>query len=240
MLFSDVLLEPRGPARRSWTTLLSFAAQAVLIALLVIAPLFSTTALPRLWIADQLLAPPPAPVPAQVATAARHHPAVRSEIFQGHLLAPRRIPDSIAMLTDPAPPPNLLPGGPGVPGGTGSLGTDFTLRSLLEGGPASVVKLPPPPRPLRVSELTPGDIVNRVQPVYPPLARSANVQGTVVIHALIGRDGRVQSLRVLNGHPMLAQAALDAVRQWRFRPYRLNGEAVEVETEVTVNFVLNR
>ena len=84
-----------------------------------------------------------------------------------------------------------------------------------------------------------GNLILRVQPLYPPLARQARVQGQVVLHAVISRSGAIENLQVLTGHPMLVQSAIDAVKQWRYRPYSLNGEAVEVETQVTVNFVLS-
>jgi protein TonB len=82
-------------------------------------------------------------------------------------------------------------------------------------------------------------LVHRVQPEYPPLARSARIQGAVVVHAVIAKDGTIENLRVISGHPMLVPSALEAIRQWRYRPYVLNGEPVEVETQVTVNFVLS-
>ncbi|OLB86431.1 MAG: hypothetical protein AUI17_04340 [Acidobacteriales bacterium 13_2_20CM_2_55_5] len=82
-------------------------------------------------------------------------------------------------------------------------------------------------------------LINRVQPLYPPLAKQARIQGQVVLRAVISRSGAIENLQVLSGHPMLVQAAMDAVKQWRYRPYSLNGEAVEVETRVTVNFVLS-
>ena len=84
-----------------------------------------------------------------------------------------------------------------------------------------------------------GNLVYRVQPDYPALARQVRVQGRVVLRAMISREGAIENLQVLSGHPMLVQAAVDAVRQWRYRPYVLNGEPVEVETQVTVNFVLS-
>ena len=80
-------------------------------------------------------------------------------------------------------------------------------------------------------------LVHRVQPEYPPLAKSVRIQGEVVLQAVISRNGTIENLQVLSGHPMLVRAAVDAVRQWRYRPYLLNGEAVEVETQITVNFV---
>ena len=84
-----------------------------------------------------------------------------------------------------------------------------------------------------------GNLIFRIQPEYPPLARQARVEGTVVLRAMISREGLIENLQVLSGHPMLIRAAADAVRQWRYRPYQLNGEPVEVETQVTVNFVLS-
>jgi protein TonB len=84
-----------------------------------------------------------------------------------------------------------------------------------------------------------GSLVRRVDPVYPPLARSARIQGQVVLAAIISKAGTIQHLQVLSGHPMLVNAALEAVSQWRYRPYVLNGEVIEVETQITVNFKLN-
>jgi protein TonB len=83
-----------------------------------------------------------------------------------------------------------------------------------------------------------GDLIRKVQPAYPALARSARVQGIVVLQAMISKQGTIENLRILTGHPMLAPAAVEAVRQWRYRPYILNGEPVEVETQITVNFAL--
>jgi len=83
------------------------------------------------------------------------------------------------------------------------------------------------------------NLVHRVQPTYPPLARAARIQGPVVLQAVISKSGTIENLQVLNGHPMLVRSALEAVRQWRYRPYFLNGEPVEVETQITVNFILS-
>jgi protein TonB len=83
-----------------------------------------------------------------------------------------------------------------------------------------------------------GDLIHKVLPIYPPLARSARIQGDVVLQAVISRQGAIENLRVLAGHPMLVPAAIEAVRQWRYRPYVLNSEPVEVETQVTVKFSL--
>ena len=82
--------------------------------------------------------------------------------------------------------------------------------------------------------------MRKVEPRYPPLAIVARIQGTVVLEAVISKAGTIENLRLVSGNPMLAGAALDAVSQWRYRPYILNGDVIEVETEITVNFVLGR
>jgi len=83
-----------------------------------------------------------------------------------------------------------------------------------------------------------GNLVRKVLPTYPPLARSARIQGQVLLEATISKQGVIENLRLIAGHPMLVPAAIEAVRQWRYRPYVLNNEPVEVETQVTVNFSL--
>ena len=86
--------------------------------------------------------------------------------------------------------------------------------------------------------VTAAALLTQTKPIYPPLARQAHIQGNVVLHAIIGRDGRVAQLEVMSGHPLLVQAALDAVKQWLYRPTLLNGEPVEVDTTITVSFVI--
>jgi protein TonB len=136
-----------------------------------------------------------------------------------------------------APPPMTGVVG-GVPGGVpgGSMGG--VMGSIIGGTPVAVPKVAV--QRVRVSQgVTQGMVIHRVQPTYPPLARTARVQGSVVLAAIIGKDGTVQNLHVMSGHPLLTQAALDAVKQWRYKPYILNGEPVEVDTQITVNFTLS-
>jgi len=83
-----------------------------------------------------------------------------------------------------------------------------------------------------------GSLLHRVEPVYPPMARTARVRGAVVLEAIISKEGMMEDLRLISGHPLLVPAAIEAVSQWRYRPYVLNGEAIEVETQITVNFIL--
>ena len=111
------------------------------------------------------------------------------------------------------------------------------------GEPLSVAAPPPVPKPvpahpIRLSHISEGNLIYRVQPQYPEIARQARIEGTVALRAIISKAGTIENLIVESGHPMLAPAAMKAVRQWRYRPYLLNGEPVEVETEITVNFVL--
>lgn len=119
----------------------------------------------------------------------------------------------------------------------------------IESGPPVIVEPPrieqpaaqPPKRPVKVSEgVLAAQLISRIEPRYPPLAVQTRREGTVLLHAIISRDGRITSLDVISGDPLLVQAALDAVRQWRYRPTMLNGEPVEVDTSITVIFHLHQ
>lgn len=114
-------------------------------------------------------------------------------------------------------------------------GPDNLPKDLIRNGPANTNVKPIGPKRI-ISVLSEGQLVNRVEPIYPPICKISGIQGQVKLHAIIARDGRIQSLSAVSGHPLLVRAALDAVEQWRYRPYVLNGEAVEVETFITVNF----
>jgi protein TonB len=108
----------------------------------------------------------------------------------------------------------------------------------VSAAPTAVPKVATPKRITVSQGVTTGLLVRKVQPNYPPLAKQARIQGAVVLQAVIGKDGSIQNLRAVSGHPMLIQSAIDAVRQWKYKPYFLNGEPVEVDTQVTVNFTL--
>jgi protein TonB len=112
------------------------------------------------------------------------------------------------------------------------------LGSVIGSTPTAVPKVATPQR-VRVSQgVSQGLLIHQVKPVYPPLARQARIQGTVVLQALISKDGTIENLHLVSGHPMLAPAAIEAVKQWRYKPYFLNGEPVEVDTTINVNFTL--
>ena len=234
-MFEDSLLENRMKTRRGWTTVLSLVVQSLLVGVLVLIPLIYTDALPSRELATFLVAPapppPPPPPPAAEAKPVRVARHVESEIVAGKLRTPTRIPSKVAMIKEEAPPPPAAEVAGvigGVPGGV--LGS---VPKVIH------VPKPAPPKIVRVSQgVTEGLLVRKVVPVYPPMARQAHVQGAVKLQAVIGTDGTIQNLRLLSGHPLLARAAIDAVEDWRFKPYMLNGHPVEVETEITVNFSL--
>ena len=240
-MFADGLLDSHwgNRSRRGWTTLVSFGLQAVAVAVVTSLPLLYTEGLPKLQLVA--MGAPIGPPPGQRAPVTRRpltsHPmnVPRSNIFS----APAAIPSSITPDPGPAPAEEAFACPTCVPGATGNSQVhNWVLDSI--GSSATVT--PPPPRPVarppRISRMMEGNLIYRVQPVYPPLARSARVQGAVVLRAIISKSGGIGNLQVVSGHPMLVKTALDAVSQWRYRPYILNDEPVEVETQITVNFVL--
>jgi len=144
-----------------------------------------------------------------------------------------------------APPPMPAGGGVvgGVPGGIpggqlgGVIGSVISSASSLAAVPKFI---PATPQRIRISAgVTKGLLIQRIEPTYPPLARSARVQGDVVLSAIIDTNGHITNLQLVSGHPMLVPSAIAAVKQWRYKPYLLNGQPVEVETTITVIFTLS-
>ena len=241
-MFADSLLNNSWAdrSRRGWTTVISFALEAVTISGLLLLPLLYTPGLPQLQLMSALVAPAPPPPPAPMA--ARSARTNTSNVSSdGHVIAPRIVPNQILNIEETTVPPPIDAGGLNVPGGTGN---SMTRNGVLDSiGTDLNAIVPPPPKPspsrLRVSRMMEGNLIYRVQPQYPALARQARVQGVVVLRAVISREGRIENLQIISGHPLLVKSAEDAVQQWRYRPYYLNNEPVEVETQVTVNFTLS-
>ena len=241
-MLEDSLFESQGrkKTRKPVTVVVSAIAHVVTIVTLVLIPLIQTQALTVPPVDMSLWAPkiePPKPV--EVFSA---QPRVQKYTAADPtiLTAPESIPSQIVYVDEPENPiVGFVPSA-----GNNSIGS--LLRDLVNKRPEVVeppVPPPPPPAvkasgPIRVSHLEHADLVHQVNPVYPPLAKQTRVQGVVVLEALISKDGAVESLRVVTGHPLLTQAALDAVKQWRYRPTMLNGEPIEVITTVTVTFTL--
>jgi protein TonB len=236
-MFEDSLMESGGRIKtnQKWTGLVSTIVQLALVGFLVLLPLIFTEALPKGQLTTWLVAPPPPPPPPPPAAPKIEHVQRVSEIVDGALRAPTKIPKQVKMIQeDEAPPPSTgVVGGVvgGVPGGSAG--------GVIGGIISSNV--PPPkvatPQKVRISSgVAEGNKIHDVQPTYPQMARIAHIQGDVVLQATISKTGSIENLRAVSGHPILIQAALDAVRQWKYKPYILNGEPVEVETQVTVKF----
>lgn len=226
---------------------LAYILEGTIVCVLLLVPLIHMEALPNLrWITTPVPPPPPPGPPAartaHVRTIRRPAPPSTSTIT-----VPPVIPTHIAMIRDEPPEPpaigpgNWVPGGLDVPGGGGREGVPFS------GWPGSNV--PPPPLPqqrqkqqVRVhigGKVEEAKLIYHPQPVYPPLAIISRTQGTVLLEAIISKDGKIQDLKVITGPPLLIKAAVDAVAQWRYQPTLLNGEPVEVVTEVQVKFILD-
>jgi len=244
-MFEDSLIESGGKLKtsRGWTSIVSFLIQFGIIGVMVLIPLIFTEALPKTVTLGFLVAPPPPPPPPPPAAApVKIVHQVQTDIINGQLRTPTKIPQKVQMIKeDEAPPPVMATAGVvgGVPGGVpgGSMGG--VLGSIVSAG--SVASLPKIATPQRVrvsSGVQSGLLVRKVPPAYPPLARQARIQGTVVLQAQISKNGDIENLQLVSGHPMLAPAAIEAVKQWKYKPYLLNGEPVEVETTVQVNFTL--
>jgi protein TonB len=245
-MFEDSLIESGGKLRtkRGVTTLFSFVLQCFLVGILILIPLLYTEALPKQQLMTFLVAPPPPPPPPPPPAAApvKVIKQIQSDIVNGQLRTPTKIPQKVQMIKEEeAPPPQMAMGGVvgGVPGGVPGGQMGGVIGGIISSAPVAVPKVATPQR-VRVSQgVTQGLLIRKVQPTYPPLARQARIQGTVLLQAEISKEGTIQNLRLISGHPMLAPAAIEAVKQWRYKPYILNGEPVEVETQITVNFTLS-
>lgn len=248
-MLEDSLFESQGrkKTRRPVVVVVSVAAHVVTILALVLIPLLQIQALPvpkvdlSMWLPHVQT-----PKPIEVFSV---HPRVQRSTAAppSAFVAPPLIPEKIAVVVDEPPrlPAGFVPvSGDGVRGS--SLIDLISNHGTIEPPPAPPVAPTPPPPPVvmkpellrRGGDVQAANLIYQVKPVYPPLARQARVQGAVVVEAIINKDGAIESLRVISGNPLLNQAAVDAVKQWRYRPTLLNGDPVPVLTTVTVTFTL--
>ncbi len=241
VLFSDSLLESGAPdrKRRSLATTLSFAFQCVLLGILLIVPLMFTEALPTQRFLTFLIAPPPPPPPPAAPAAVVKVVRQTDMLNNGQLRTPSRIPKKVELIREEEAPPPAITGGVvgGIPGGIpgGQLGG--VIGGIISSTPITFVPKLEQVKRVRISQgVTKGMLLHKIEPPYPKLALAARITGVVLLKAIISRDGEIKELQVVSGHPILVPAAIDAVKQWRYRPYLLNGEPVEVETNISVTF----
>ncbi len=238
-LFHDSLVvsgaksRPRNP----WAALGSVTLLSLLLLALVLIPLFHTDPLPKRETLTMLYV-----LPAAAASNVTRLPAPTST--SRNTPTNMRIPSAVHTTQEAPSPPLDTAGGlvGGVPGGVvGGIPGGVLSEVLRSTGSAPVLATTPAPKRIRVpARMAEANLVYDVAPKYPPEAGRARIEGTVVLLAVIGKDGTVEDVRVKSGLSLLAQAAIEAVKQWRYRPYLLNGEPVEVDSQITINFTLSR
>lgn len=252
-MFEQSLVLPT-PTHKRWTFAVSLTLQMAALSVLVLVPLIYTERLSQVLIRGSITAPtpPPPPPPKPEFTQAPQEMvrtirarAVDPVAFLRNL-KPRPLVDIVNQMFDPAPAAVAAPCLNCVPGSIGVVSS-----GLYTGDHA--LPLPPPPPPVAVKppkdeapkqirvggDVLAAKILRRVVPVYPPLAKQARISGVVRLQGKISREGTIIDLQVLSGHPLLIPAALDAVKQWVYRPTLLNGDPVEVVAPIDVNFTLS-
>ena len=223
------------------TVLVSFAAETILVAIGILIPMIYFDALPTAQLRSLLLAPPPLPPtpPTPPPEAPKVVKFIPHQFEAGKLMAPQGVPQKILMFKeDDWLAPSAVP--------VNSVSPDALVRIL---GPVPVAAPPPPPtvhKNVQTPRIPVGSIlqaaklIRQPKPVYPDLARRVRIQGVVRLHALISKEGTIEDLKVVSGHPLLFPSALEAVKQWAYQPTLLNGAPVEVETDIDVNFTLSQ
>lgn len=247
-MFEQTFVNTHARTSKPWTVGLSLAAQAAAVGVAFLVPLLHTavleprTAIPVYMPLRNMRAETPKTT--TVARAASTRPVF---VEPASFHAPPRIPQSIVMTPDA---PAIAAAGP-VPGAIPGIGDGADPLGILPQNviiekPAPVKPPPPAKKPVPAAPITVGTGVQAAKlffgpkPAYPQLARAARVQGVVKLRAIIAQDGVIRNLQVMSGPPLLVNAAMQAVQQWRYRPTLLNGEPVEVITEIDVNFSLNQ
>ena len=243
-MFESLALEDPRNTRRRWTTAASFVLEALGVGLLILAPLGYTEAI-------SLKIDKPLVVPQGRTNLETHTPPSKpdaptkplTEFVGSHLMLPQKIPTITHYVDDGNRYPNV---GTDISDsfvvGSTNPQADPTLNRLFASNhkPEVVGPSVETRRRVPISRLDPGMLIKQVQPIYPKIAVDTHTEGTVLLAAVIDTQGRITQLRALGGHPFLIPAAISAVQQWRYRPYILNGQAVEVETQVSVVFTLQR
>jgi len=245
-MFEDSLFAStaRRNPRRGWAAVASFGLQSAILGILVLIPMVFTDALPVSALKGTFVVTAPIRTASMPKPPEIHHTQQNtSDYLNNELVTPIRVPTHVNNVVDTHTADTSGDyAGPTIPGAIplDGAGQSAAMRNLL----SSVPQPKPPanittPRAVRLSTgVSEGLLIQKIMPPYPPLARQARIQGQVLLQATIGRDGTIENLQVVSGHPLLIGPALQAVKQWRYRPYLLNNEPVEVETQITVNFTL--
>src|SRR5438270_3461132 len=234
-MFEESLMESSAhpAARRGWTTLTAIGLQISALSAMLLFPLLHPEELPAVFRVQQV---PPLSSPALPASSQPAQPSSSRSVVS--IIEPFREPSAVpnhtyrGTDTAVAPPISAL-----ASACHGTCGTAVVPYGLGNGAIPALA--PPKPALLVISHLDEGQILSRVQPVYPVIAKATHTEGTVLLHAIIARDGTIEDLRIISGKALLNEAALKAVSQWRFRPYVLNGSPIAVETQIVVNFKLS-
>jgi protein TonB len=233
-MFETCMVESAGQLKSTntkWTTAGAFALEGTLLALVVIATMVRPEMLPATAGIIHLTPPYAPPRATQVIATERHSAMARADA----MTIPMNFPAHARTVVDPkedfGPP---LP--PGVDVGPRNQNPIIDMVAASANPPAVH---PAVPTRVIVSTMDPARLIRQVNPVYPPIAKIARIQGIVELHAIIGRDGSIENLQVVSGPPSLVEAAQNAVRQWRYKPTYLGGQPVEVETTITVRFTLS-
>jgi periplasmic protein TonB len=218
---------------------LAYLFEGLIVGLIVLYPLIYTQALPQTQLMTTLLAPPPPPPPPPPPAPPAPKVIVHKVSTEDLMKAPTVIPKTIQEVKDQPQPPQAAGVTGGVPGGVpgGSM-------SGVIGGIGTAPPPPPPPKPAGPKRIRVGGQVELAKqifapsPEYPQIAKMARVQGVVRLAAIINENGTIQDLKLISGPPLLVKAAMDAVSRWRYQPTLLNGDPVQVDTEIDVNFTL--
>lgn len=242
-MFEQTFIEPISGGKKPASILASVAVQLLSLCLLIVAPLLYTAELPGHMLKGFLVAPP---VP-RAASRESEQPMHRTPESRPRLLNIRQLSSRPVISRRPEVRTEAAPDveSAGIAGGSNDLAMPGVIGSTPEASappPAAVeTKSSAKDVPVRVGGRTQeANLIRKLIPAYPPLAKAARVQGTVEFTALISKDGNIEHLQLIRGHPLLVEAAKEAVLQWKYRPTLLNGLPVEVVTDITVNFTLSQ
>lgn len=240
-MFQQTFVDSVQPTKKQYTVMMSLLLQVGVVGVLTVLPLVYTAVLPGAQLRSLLVAPVPPPPKAIVHQVSSNPPVVRARF--NAMVTPISAPRTIAQVERAAPEI-------GVEGSVGSPGVENGILPSLVGAIVAEQPLAPAvPEIAKAQQSGPvhvggavaeSRVVHRVVPLYPPIAQSIRVEGVVEFSATISKEGNIENLQLIHGHPLLAKAAEAAVLQWKYRPTLLNGRPVEVITDIVVNFRLNR